>query len=441
MPSARNATLAGSVALYAAVSAALFLLPGWEMAVYPFYGLVFIWNDFRREEEMHVIFLYLVTIAAALAMTRASEPSFSLGVGFEAGALWLLSLGLGFHRERNTEERRRILAAVEERDGKIRDQERDLRYYGSYQESAADQIRMRRDLTQAAKSLGSTLDPRELERRLQRVLEGRYPQSRIRILPGTPPDPLVDWALRTQTPVLVGDVSRDERFREARTQGSFRSAMLLPLSVMRKNYGFVRLESDQPHAFDTSDLRAVDLFATVTSLTLENIQLFEEIKNLAMHDGLTGLYTQRAFRLRLKDELLRAGRSQSPLALVMCDIDLFKSYNDSYGHQAGDECLRSFSRVLLNHTRPVDCVARYGGEEFTLILPNIVHSQAVELANRIRAAVAGEPFVYQGRGTRLSASFGVASFPKDAASQSQLIRVSDERLYLSKQRGRNQVTG
>ena len=97
--------------------------------------------------------------------------------------------------------------------------------------------------------------------------------------------------------------------------------------------------------------------------------------------------------------------------------------------------------MLVNHTRPVDCVARYGGEEFALILPNLVHSQAVELANRIRAAVAGEPIVYQGRGTRVSASFGVASFPTDAASQSQLIRVSDERLYLSKQRGRNQVSG
>ena len=194
-----------------------------------------------------------------------------------------------------------------------------------------------RDLTQAAKSLASTLDPRELERRLQRVLEGRYAQSRIRILPGTPPDPLADWAVRSQTPVLVGDISRDERFRGAQMPGSFRSVMLLPLSVMKKNYGFVRLESDQPNAFDTNDLRAVDLFATVASLTLENIQLFEEIKNLAMHDGLTGLYTQRAFRLRLKDELLRAGRSQSPLALVMCDIDLFKNYNDSYGHQAGDE--------------------------------------------------------------------------------------------------------
>ncbi|MBI5244005.1 MAG: GGDEF domain-containing protein [Elusimicrobia bacterium] len=437
----RNATLAGSFILYAAISLALFVAPGWEVALYPFYGLIFIWNDFRREEEVHIIFLFLTTVAAALAMARTADASFHMALGLEAGAQWLLSFGLGFHRARMSQERHRILSAVENFDGKLRDGEREMRIYEAYQESAVDQIRMRRDLTQAAKSLGSTLDARELEMRLQRVLEGRYKGSRIQILPGTPPDPLVDWAVKSQTPVLVRDLPRDERFAQAPAKGAFRSAILLPLSVMKKPYGFVRMESDEASAFDTDDLRAVDLFATVASLTLENIQLYEEVKNLAMHDGLTGLYTQRAFRLRLKEELLRAGRSQSPLSLVMCDIDLFKNYNDAYGHQAGDEFLRSFARLLLNHTRPVDCVARYGGEEFALILPNVVHSQAVDLAGRIHADAAKEPFVYQGRGTRVTASFGVSSFPQDATSQSQIIRVADERLYLSKQRGRSQVTG
>jgi diguanylate cyclase (GGDEF)-like protein len=300
---------------------------------------------------------------------------------------------------------------------------------------------MRRDLTQAAKSLGSTMDACELELRLQRVLEGRYKGSRIQILPGTPPDPLVNYAVRSQAPVLVRDIERDERFGGTGEAFRFRSALVLPLSVMKKPYGFVRMESDAVRAYDTDDLRTVDLFATVASLTLENIGLYEEVKGLAMHDGLTGLYTQRAFRMRLKDELLRAGRSQSPLSMIMCDIDFFKNYNDTYGHQAGDELLRGMSRIFLNHVRPVDCVARYGGEEFTIILPNIVHSQAVELAGRIRGAIADESFLHQGRRTRVTLSFGVASFPVDATSQSQIIRVADERLYLSKQRGRNQVTG
>ncbi|HAH08460.1 MAG TPA: hypothetical protein DCM05_18365 [Elusimicrobia bacterium] len=440
MLSARNLTLVASILVFAAVSILLFLLPGWEPAVYPFFGLIFIWNDFRREEEVHIIFLFLVTVAAALCVARNPESSLPLALGLEALAQWLLSFGLGFHRGRMNSERHQILQAVEALDGRIRDSERDLSFYGSYQESAVHQIRMRRDLTQAAKSLGSTLDSRELELRLQRVLEGRYKGSRIQILPGTPPDPLVSYAVRSQAPVLVRDIERDERFGKEE-KFHFRSALLLPLSVMKKPYGFVRMESDAVRAFDTDDLRTVDLFATVASLTLENIQLYEEVKSLALHDGLTGLYTQRAFRMRLKDELLRAGRSQTPLSMIMVDIDFFKNYNDTYGHQAGDELLRGLSRIFLNHVRPVDCVSRYGGEEFALILPNLVHSQAVELAGRIRQAAADEVFLFQGRRTRVTASFGVASFPQDATSQSQIIRVADERLYLSKQRGRNQVTG
>ena len=124
----------------------------------------------------------------------------------------------------------------------------------------------------------------------------------------------------------------------------------------------------------------------------------------------------------------------------MADIDLFKQYNDTYGHQAGDELLRSVSRILVNHTRPVDCVARYGGEEFSVILPNTVRDHALEVANRMRLAVASEPFLFKGQRTRVTLSFGVAAFPQDATSQSQLIRVADERLYRSKANGRNQVS-
>lgn len=438
--SARNLTLLGANLIFAGVSAALFFLPGWELVIYPAYTLIFFWADLRRDEEIHIIFVFLATIAGALVLTRSPDGPRQLGIGLEALAVWMLSFGLGFHRSRRVAEARAMLAKVEELDVQIRDHERELRFYGAYEQSTTAQVNLRRDMTQAAKSLGTTMDADEVQLRLMRIMEARFQGSRIQILPGQPEDPLVAWAVETRTPVLVKDMQKEDRFGGRSAGHPFRSAMVVPIPVMKKPYGFIRVESSQPQLYSNDDLRTVDLFATLASLALENIHLYEEVRSLATHDSLTQLFTQRALLQRLKEEILRAGRSQSPLAFIMADIDLFKQYNDTYGHQAGDELLRSVSRILVNHTRPVDCVARYGGEEFSVILPNTVRDHALEVANRMRLAVASEPFLFKGQRTRVTLSFGVAAFPQDATSQSQLIRVADERLYRSKANGRNQVS-
>jgi diguanylate cyclase (GGDEF)-like protein len=127
--------------------------------------------------------------------------------------------------------------------------------------------------------------------------------------------------------------------------------------------------------------------------------------------------------------------------LIFCDLDHFKSYNDRYGHQAGDHLLRTVAAIIAGFARPVDLAARYGGEEFALLVPNFVRSEAVDLANRLRARVASEPFVFQGQNTTITMSLGVASFPQDATTASQMIRVADERLYKAKSGGRNLVVG
>jgi diguanylate cyclase (GGDEF)-like protein len=433
----RNVTLLGSNLIFLAVSMTLFLNPGLELALYPGYALIFLFGDFRKDSEVHVIFLFLVMTAALLLMARASELAIRMALTLEAAGLWLFSLGLDSHREALIYTRRRIFSALEDLNFKIRDCEREMNFYSSYEKSALGQIQLRRDLTHAAKTLANTMDAREVQLRLLGILEGHYKGSRVEILPGSPQDPLVSWSIKTNAPVLVRDIREDSRFPD---NERFRSALVVPMKVLRKPYAFLRMDSEEPKAYGSDDLRHVDLFATLASMTLENIQLYESVRELATHDALTQLFTQRAFHKRLDEELLRAGRSQSPLSLIMADIDFFKRYNDTYGHLAGDELLRTVARILVKYTRPVDCVARYGGEEFALILPNVVRSQAVEIANRIRLAVACEPFVFQGRRTQVTMSFGVASFPQDATMHSQLIRVADERLYHSKNNGRNQVT-
>lgn len=437
----RNLTLLGSILVYGAVSASLFLFPGRELALFPFYIGIFLWNDLRREEEAQIIFAFLVLAAGAVVLARAPEMTTRIAIGCEAAGALLLCLAMGGHRGRFAHARGSRLNQIDRLDGQIRDGDRELRFYNTYESSAVGQIRLRRDMVQAAKSLGTTMNAEEVQKRLLRIVEGRYAGARAQIVPGTPKDPMVTWSVRTHSPVLIKDMHLEDRFGPRSREHEFRSALIVPIEVRHQPYGFLKLYGAEPNQFSNDDMRTVDLFATLASLTLENIQLYSEAHNLAAHDSLTQLVTQRVFRTRLKDELLRAGRSQTPLALIMSDIDHFKRYNDSYGHQAGDELLRTVARVLSKHTRPVDVVARYGGEEFAIILPNTLQDRAVDLAERIRDAVAAEPFVFQGQRTSVTMSFGVASFPKDATSQTQLVRTADERLYASKRGGRNQVTG
>ncbi|MBI3298827.1 MAG: GGDEF domain-containing protein [Elusimicrobia bacterium] len=390
---------------------------------------------------MHIIFVFLATAAAFLIMTRDSTSAARGGLAIEAFSVWILSFGIGFHRNQLSATRMAVLAETDKFDTQIRDAERELKFYNTYESSAVTQIRLRRDLTQAAKSLGTTLDAEEVQKRLLRILETRFKGSKVQVLPGQPQDPLVEWSVKTRTPVLVRDMKLEDRFGPRPPSATFRSALVVPLSVAQKPYGFLRLEAPQPEAYNNDDLRTVDLFSTVAAMTLENIRLYEAAHDLATHDSLTQLVTQRTFVQKLKEELLRAGRSQMPTALIMADIDHFKVYNDTYGHQAGDELLRTVARIMAAQTRPVDVVARYGGEEFAVILPNTLREQALAAAERMRVALAAEPFVFQSRRTRVTASFGVAVFPVDASTQTQLVRVADERLYKSKDGGRNMVTG
>ena len=123
----------------------------------------------------------------------------------------------------------------------------------------------------------------------------------------------------------------------------------------------------------------------------------------------------------------------------MADIDHFKSYNDTFGHQAGDAVLKAVAETVLAGVRDIDFAARYGGEEFALVITGAGREQAAAAAERIRAALEARSFVFGGKPSRVTASFGVAEFPAEAAAAGQLVRAADERLYRAKQGGRNRV--
>ncbi len=434
----RVVTLLVSDVLFAALSLLFLFRPAWAPALFPAYGSLFLWSDFRGEKESHVIFLFLVsTVGLVLAVT--APPALKVPYALELGALWALAWILSHRKAAAAEEVKTLHAQRLALDASALDDEREVRHHASYSESVSGQIRLRRDLTEGARSLGNTMDSREVHVRLADIVGARFPGSRVEIL-ASAEDPLADLSARARGPVMIKDARDDARLPPG-TDKRFRSGMAIPLKVMRHAAGYLKVEADAPSAFGPEDMRTLDLLATMAALSLENIHFYETVRDQATHDQLTQLFSHKAFQTRLHEEVLRAGRSQTPLSMILADVDHFKSYNDRFGHQAGDQLLRTVAAILSSFARPVDFPARYGGEEFCLILPNFVRSEAVDLADRIRRRVESEAFVFQGKRTGATLSLGVSSFPVDATTASQIVRVADERLYRAKHQGRNQVVG
>jgi diguanylate cyclase (GGDEF)-like protein len=166
----------------------------------------------------------------------------------------------------------------------------------------------------------------------------------------------------------------------------------------------------------------------------------DELKHMATHDPLTGLYNRNVLDQRLNDEIHRASRYNHAMSVFMLDIDHFKPINDTYGHGIGDTVLRNFSKVLESSIRNTDYAARYGGEEFVVILPETPLPKAEELAERLRNKVAEYPFpIEDDKDLNLTVSIGIATFPEHAQTGQELLEVADSAMYAAKKAGRNQV--
>lgn len=175
---------------------------------------------------------------------------------------------------------------------------------------------------------------------------------------------------------------------------------------------------------------------------LQRIQeLHEQMREQAIRDHLTGVHNRRHFVDVAEHELERARRQGAMLSLVMMDIDHFKSVNDAYGHPTGDMALKAVGALLSTTTRVQDLACRLGGEEFAVLLMGMGHEGAVERAERWRATLAATPIPADGTTLRLTASFGVATFPNQAGNLVELMKLADTRMYRAKSAGRDRVVG
>jgi len=222
------------------------------------------------------------------------------------------------------------------------------------------------------------------------------------------------------------------------------TALLLSVENLLRQYRLAH-ENQQLIASLSSKNQALlemnrELEAKIHERTHELAEANARLAQLAVTDGLTGLYNHRHFHERLTLEVERSQRSGLPLSLLMLDVDNFKLFNDSHGHPAGDEVLRQLARVLTDTRRANDVVARYGGEEFAVILVDTAKFTAAKVAERVRERVAAHDFSDAAqKAGKISVSVGVATFPEDGTDAEGLVRSADTALYAAKRAGRNRV--
>ncbi len=187
------------------------------------------------------------------------------------------------------------------------------------------------------------------------------------------------------------------------------------------------------------DLSFISIFANHLATVIENSRLFERVEKLSITDSLTGLFNHRYFYDRLGEEISRANRFNTPLTLIMMDIDYFKKFNDAFGHQMGDTVLRAVSRIILSNIRSIDVASRYGGDEIGIILSETDSAGAQKIAERIRAGIEKHLFKIGRKQTHVTVSIGLVTYPNDATLKSELVRKADLALYWIKNNGRNGV--
>ncbi len=237
--------------------------------------------------------------------------------------------------------------------------------------------------------------------------------------------------------VLDNSVTDEEyRFVQGR---AVRSIVCVPLVAKGSTLGIILIEQLIPDAFTSENVRLLEILSQQVSVAIDNARLYNQMQEMATVDGLTGAFNRIHFQNRMTEEFNHVKEQGGDLALIMCDIDLFKRFNDAHGHPFGDLVLKTLSNYMREHIRATDLFARYGGEEFVILMPHTNLQQAYDKAEELRKGI--EQMVVSDRiiSTSITISMGVTAFPEMAKNEIQLIKTADDALYQAKNNGRNRV--
>jgi diguanylate cyclase (GGDEF)-like protein len=284
--------------------------------------------------------------------------------------------------------------------------------------------------------VGSGID--ELETKMVFGVEEGEDENRpsIRIRSG---EGIAGTVLKTGNSMIVNDGYKDPLFKSFDSSSdhekSIKNLISVPLKIKDRITGVINGSNKlEEKDFTEEDQRLLEALAQQAAMAVEHARLYE----LAITDGLTKLFIHRYFQARLEEELVRAKRYHTACSLILFDIDHFKKFNDTYGHQQGDVVLIEVAKLMKEAVRDtVDIPARYGGEEFVIILPETDSKGALLVAERLRKTIEAYDFPGQEQALKVTISLGIATFPDHASVKNVLIKKADMALYACKNKGRN----
>lgn len=323
--------------------------------------------------------------------------------------------------------------------------------YGSYR-ALLRQVEHLSTLREINLAISSTLDLQEALEIIANVVQGALDVRRMILFE-------LDVKAGTARPLVAkygSDLITQDRLKEDVTgisgtpieqaardrqavlvQTPFQDAVYVPLIAKDAVLGVMRLEDRADGVpFNHDDAALFMGVGAQIAVAISNAQLYA----LAVTDGLTGLYVRRYFDLRMDEEFDQAQRYGRPFSLLLFDIDHFKKFNDTHGHQTGDAVLRQFAQVIRENTRKSDICCRYGGEEMTVVLPETELRQAAALANKLCERIQDHAFTgANGEVLHVTTSIGVAAYDDAQETPQAMVEAADAALYRAKERGRNRV--
>ena len=242
-------------------------------------------------------------------------------------------------------------------------------------------------------------------------------------------------AILESKPVLQKDILHSHRFLEDMKllEDGIRSYVVLPLVARGKALGVVALGSKRTEAFEAETLVRLQPLISHLALAFDNVHLMQRMRDLSITDEVTPLFNHRFFHQMLEREIKFSDRYKSQVSIAFIDLDRFKPVNDVHGHLRGSHALREVGFLLRTAVRETDYPARYGGDEFVIILPQTDRETARNLGEKFRELIEGHTFLQEeGINATIGASVGIATYPDDARTKPDLIRLADKRMYEDK---------